>query len=462
MKKTTTLICVLLFLVSVTACAPSVGTSIPSISPTAQPTAEPTPTPVAPTPDPTPAPRVFLASEMIKNAEIWNGNRLLDDAFQFIVEYYDDRIISDGLGVNYNNFGGDFLHMLSSAGEWGYCVTSLDGQVDGSGRFHDTQFDGVNAPKTRQEALDKIIDYLNRTYLSNVGDEKRITSMNGHYPWHHYAGMAGFNNIGTEIGEGMSSYQLRIAMNRGAAKQYGATWFVDFSQWYGGYILDYREGKTANASGSINGGHSLNLMERSLLLAFMGGADATIAEGGQYIAYDEEGNITPYGELCRKMNAFTTAYNDVGTAYTPYAFILDKYHGMDSGSPGKIFDNFMYSRQDKFTHEILNEYIWPSVIKDTTGKDEATVMTYTPFGDSFDFLLQDASSELLQSYHALIFTGNIQLSERELNSYAEYVRNGGKLVLNTAYLDQFSSLGVEFPNLELQKFKSVQYGDGNL
>ena len=41
-----------------------------------------TPTP-APTPTPTPEEKAFYASELIKNAELWNGRALLDDRFQF-------------------------------------------------------------------------------------------------------------------------------------------------------------------------------------------------------------------------------------------------------------------------------------------------------------------------------------------------------------------------------------------
>lgn len=420
-----------------------------------------TPTPEDATPSPTPEEKAFYASELIKNAELWNGRALLDDRFQFIVEYTSDKIIEDALGVNYNNFGGDFLHQKSSAGEWGYAILHLDGQTDGAGVYHETNFTGENAPKTREEAIEKIIAFLNNHYKSKDNGSLPYTSMNGHYPWHHYAGMVGYENIGTEIGEGMSSYQLRLAMNRGAAKQYGATWFVDFSQWYGGYILDYRDSNPVwGENSSVNGGHSLNLMERSFLLSFMAGADATIAEGGQYIAYDSQGNITPYGELCQKLYAFTSKYYDIGTTYTPYAVILDKYHGMDMAGADKVFGTFLYDEPDIFTYNFFNDYIWPGALEGT-GKDESSVMANTKYGDSFDLLLQDASYELLETYPVLIFTGNIILSDDELKMYTDYVKNGGTLVLNTAYLEQFEKNGIEFPDLEQQAYKEVAYGNGS-
>ena len=424
--------------------------------------ATPTPEDATPTPTPTLEEKAFYANELIKNAELWNGRALLDDRFQFIVEYHSNKIIEDALGVNYDNFGGDFLHQKSSAGEWAYAMIHLDGeiQIGGSDLVVDSKFTGENAPKTREEAVEKILDYLNRQFLSKKGGDLPLTSMNGHYPWHHYAGMAGYENIGTEIGENMSSYQLRLAMNRGAAKQYDATWFVDFSQWYGGYILDYRDSNPVwGENSSVNGGHSLNLMERSFLLSFMAGADATIAEGGQYIAYDSQGNITPYGELCQKLYAFTSKYYDIGTTYTPYAVILDKYHGMDMAGADKVFGTFLYDEPDIFTYNFFNDYIWPGALEGTR-KDESSVMANTKYGDSFDLLLQDASYELLETYPVLIFTGNIILSDDELKMYTDYVKNGGTLVLNTAYLEQFEKNGIEFPDLEQQPYKEVAYGNG--
>lgn len=399
---------------------------------------------------------------MIKNAELWNRKGSFDKDFYFIVEYINEKIMQDGIGSDYSVFGGDFLHVPFVAGEWGYAITHLDSVVDDEGNVHGTYFTGDKAPTTREEALEKIFTYLNKHFLAHKDESAAIlSSINGHYPWHHYAGMAGYNNIGTEIGENIASYQLRLAMNRGAAKQYGASWFVDFSQWYGPYILDYKaaEAPTWNNYSSVDGGHSLNLMERSLLLAFMEGADAVVAEGGEHIAYDINGKLTPYGELCKKLNIFTSNYADRGTAYTPYAFILDKYHGMDMMGNTRIFGTFLPEIYDEFTYNIFNTYIWQGTLIDPCA-DELTTMTNTRYGEVFDMLLQDASAELLGKYPVLIFTGNIVLSEDELHKYIAYVENGGTLVLNTAYLKQLEAVGIEFPSLNSKTHRSVAYGKG--
>lgn len=465
-KLTLVLLAVIITLIS-TACNPTKTDIENTLNPTptdSEPTSTLTVTPDGiPTPTPTKVPSPFLASELIKNPELWNGKRILDDKFQFIVEYKNDEIVNAGLGTNYNAFGGDFLHVKSTAGEWGYGLLHLEGIADGAGIINEFKYD----PQSREEALEQIHEFLEKQYKSKLTEGNWLTAMNGHYPWQHYAGEAGFQCIGTEIGEGMASYQLRIAMNRGAARQYDTTWFVDFSQWFGGYILDYTDGEGSFGEySSPNGGHSISLMERSLLLAFMAGADATIAEGGQYMVsykrnFKNGYELTPYGEFCKRYNEFTTKYNDIGTAYTPYAFILDKYHGFDMSGCGNAFGKFETYYEDQFTYDILNNYIWNKTLDGTHNGEESSVMANTKFGDTFDMLLQNADLDLLETYPALIFTGNIKLSTDELDTYAQYVKNGGKLVLNTAYVQQFESLELNLPEkLNKENYAEVSYGKG--
>ncbi len=62
----------------------------------------------------------------------------------------------------------------------------------------------------------------------------------------------------------------------------------------------------------------------------------------------------------------------------------------------------------------------------------------TPYGDTHDVLLQNASQKVLNSYPCLVLGGDINLSAAEAKRYVEYVKQGGTLILNTAYLSYFS------------------------
>ena len=99
----------------------------------------------------------------------------------------------------------------------------------------------------------------------------------------------------------------------------------------------------------------------------------------------------------------------------------------------------------------LMDMIWPGgwVVEDT--RDETGTMINSPYGDSFDVLLQNASQEVLNSYPALVLSGDIKLSSKEADLYKEYVNQGGILVLNTAYTKKFP----EFK-------ESTEYGKGRV
>lgn len=408
----------------------------------------------------------YVANEYIKNPELWATPALTDgQAFQFEIQIVSDRKFDrKHLERSIAQYElGDSFSLLPGVGaeEWGYSITHLDGAIDGAGRKIETNFSGANAPKTPAEALKKMKEFIAKQYPANGTD---WYSMNGHYPWHHYAAENGASVLLTEIGENVSNYQLRLAFNRGAARQYSLPWGVDFSNWWCGKIHDYtitRDGENGiwGTASHTQGGHSLNLMERSFLMSYMSGADVLVAEAGGPLSFKDtlgaDGfyEITPYGEVCQKFNKFLKANTDMGITYTPIGLVLDYYHGSYSGllnDAKKSFATFDYTEGDEMTWNLMN-MIWPGgwVVQDTS--DETDTLINSPYGDSFDVLLQNASQEVLNSYPALVLSGDIKLSSKEVKLYTEYVNQGGILVMNTAYSKKFP----EFT-------ESMNYGKGRV
>lgn len=133
----------------------------------------------------------------------------------------------------------------------------------------------------------------------------------------------------------------------------------------------------------------------------MSGASAVVAEAGAAIAFYtqiENGmyKLSPYGEVCKNFNAFTQAYSDVGITYTPIAIALDYYHGMDRQPSGsKAFGKFAYNSGDMMSHNLI-DMIWPGTWSVESRGNETGALTNGPYGDSFDFLLQNASQAVLQ------------------------------------------------------------------
>lgn len=332
------------------------------------------------------------------------------------------------------------------ADEWGYTVLNLrTGQQDGSGRkINNIYLDNLSDISNREEALKKIMDFVKQQYGFQTGSDTWSTisqgypwySMNGHHCWHHYAGQEGATVIGSEIGENIHGYQLHIAMNRGAAKQYKRPWVIDFSSWHGAGILDYSKNPIWPKYSGPNHGHSISLVERSMLMSYMAGADAVVAEAGGSIAfYDEKTSdgtygLTPYGEVFQRLTAFAQQYR-TGITYTPSAILLNRYHGMDRRPDGqKAFGKFPYEEGDKASFNLI-EKLWPGTFSVEKNGNEKGTLVNSSFGDQFDFLLQNAPLQLLQTYKTVMLSGNIVFSDSELSNIKKYIESGGTLLVDS-------------------------------
>jgi hypothetical protein len=166
------------------------------------------------------------------------------------------------------------------------------------------------------------------------------------------------------------------------------------------------------------------------------------AEAGGAIAFltslDGKGRyrLSPYGEVCKRLREFSLAHPDVGIPLTPFAVVLDYHHGAYPGfGKRRAFWHFDYNAGDNMTWDLIN-LIWPGGWE-VMGQDETGTMVNGPFGDTFDILIQNAPQKVLNSYPCLILSGDIRLSAEEVARYTNYVRQGGTLVLNSAFLRDF-------------------------
>lgn len=417
----------------------------------------------------------FRLCDYVKNVRLWKTPGIgAEKDFQFEIELLEYPPFDAALmRKSIEQYGlGDWKSELpaQSAREWGYSLTHLDGVTDGAGNHIVTGFSGKDAPRTRREAVEKLRAFIFRQYIHEP--DKPWLAMNGHYPWHHYACEFGAGVISSEIGENINSYQWHIALTRGAARQYGLPWGIDFSDWHGPSILD----NTISSHGEKGiwkeslpypcGGHSLSLMERAMVMSYMSGADSIVAEAGSILCFYPEKDaktglyrLSPYGEVCRKVNGFTVNNPDVGIACTPIALVLDYYHGAYSGFERKrgAFCNFPYGAGDRMTWELI-DLLWPGGWELGKKGNEAGALTAGPYGDSFDVLLQNAPQEALNSYPALLLSGDVRLSEEEAAAYRNYAEQGGTLILNTAYLKFFP----EFGGRRAGKRYDLNFGEGRV
>jgi hypothetical protein len=186
----------------------------------------------------------------------------------------------------------------------------------------------------------------------------------------------------------------------------------------------------------------MSLFERSLFMCYMAGAGQITAEAGGALAFlntvGEDGFylLSPYGEVCKRLRDFSLAHPDIGLPCTPFGVVLDFHHGAYMGSvERKAFGHFDYNAGDDMTWNLI-DMIWPDGWE-VMGKDEAGTMVNGPYGDTFDILLQNAPQAVLDSYPCLILSGDLRLSGGEAARFRNFVEQGGTLLLNTAFLEQF-------------------------
>lgn len=388
-----------------------------------------------------------LLSLHVLNPDVWRTPPIRPEGFQFEIQisslgtsYEPERVRASILGHNL----GEYESAVSSviAAEWGYSFTHLNGQVDGAGRAIQA---GYPAPPEDRAACLKVIEaFLHRQYLQ--GAEHPWASMNGHFPWHHYAAEFGFDQIGSEIGENINSYQWHIALTRGTARQYARPWFMDFSAWHGPGINDYSEGRIWGEYSHPDHGHSMSLFERSLFMCYLAGAGQITAEAGGALAFltTQGANglyaLSPYGEVCKRLRDFSLACPDIGIPCTPFGVVLDYHHGAYPGfGTRKAFWHFDYNAGDTMTWNLI-DLVWPGGWE-VMGRDEAGTLVNGPHGDTFDILLQNAPQAVLDSYPCLVLSGDIHLSPEESARLRQYVSQGGTLILNSAFLGQFPEYG---------------------
>ena len=327
--------------------------------------------------------------------------------------------------------------------EWGYSFHHLkNGQPDGAGYKH---YGGYpQPPRTRTEAAEMVKAYFNRLAADARAKAKPeelplFYSINGHYCYQHYGCEWGADIVGSEVGENINSIQAHIAFTRGAARQYGRPWLIDFSSWYGPSMYDEDPRKTWGEYSGPDRGHSLSLHRRTYYVAYLAGADVVVAEGGwlnffrsQQPGADGTLPLSRLGEEGARFYAFTKRYPERGIPYTPIGLLIDPLHGIYPGFGEKLAWNaFPYTPADRRILDLWETFFPDSL--DVQGKrNEKGYLVASPYGDILDVILNNAPDAILASYPVLLLAGEVMQDVRLAERLRQYVRQGGTLLLSEA------------------------------
>jgi hypothetical protein len=197
------------------------------------------------------------------------------------------------------------------------------------------------------------------------------------------------------------------------------------------------------------------------------GFDEFWKPGGTTAAGVKEVTLSPKGQLVDRFLRLTAKEPDRGTPYTPAAILVDHAHGWEPAPYWpNAFKNY-HNHPDRFRpgdHEkMLEEYFWtafypigPESQKPITGTNEVNVPSV--FGDIFDVLFAYPDTKkwrTIDTYPVVICAGDIELTEAEGQRLAQYIENGGTLLVAAA---QFTGPGLKA--LKLPEAGATAEADG--
>ncbi len=253
---------------------------------------------------------------------------------------------------------------------------------------------------------------------------------------------------------------MRLAFNRGAARQFGGKFFYYHAPNFGDTATTFT--KEQNFAGPDNFFHSrygatmgpsLSWYRKSYYLYYMSGASAIYLEQGfdQFFKPgpgDHPFQLNPLGRITEEFVRFAEKHPDRGEPYTPLAFLLDPAHGWEmTDYPQWPFGISQINKSDRALRELFGVAYYPGLVREgepASGERQAFVPGV--FGNIFDVLVASSGTDVspvkeharharatsIDSYRGVIVGGQINWTNAWVKKLESYVRSGGTVVLNAA------------------------------
>lgn len=269
----------------------------------------------------------------------------------------------------------------------------------------------------------------------------RMMMANGYGMLSHLAEI-GLDAIGVETSETIPATQVKRAFARGAARQFGIPWFEEVSVWFGASVSGGMPEATIlpfwpNTPVGGEAGHSASHLRRHWFTSWFSGANHVMLEGSPQVLFEvpwanefpADARLSRYGTIAQDL-ARLMASVDIGVPYTPFAVLVSRHHGRWSvwGQP--------WGRLEETAGDTMVEGFFDQVF---TGQslgpgNEERYLCPSPYGDTFDVLVNDADRRSWRAYPVIFSVGDIVWTPDDLRFLEDYVRDGGILVLSEIHL----------------------------
>jgi len=262
---------------------------------------------------------------------------------------------------------------------------------------------------------------------------------------HLYLGM-GARTTGYEEDATNVHVPMRIAFERGAARQYGGAW-INYASGNFGDTCNYFSQQPVVARGApawfhskyaITDGVSAAWYRKLYYLNYLGGASAIYWEqslGNQWILPGPGTHpiqLSPFGRGTEDFMSFVSRLPDRGEPLAPVAILLSHGHGYERVSYHcKMLGVFPEDRNDLELRELFNVCWYPSgVVEGLPAAPDVQSMPGGVYGNIFDVLVdRPARAKAILHYPVVWAAGDVDLAG--LGSVLEdYVKGGGTLVVN--------------------------------
>jgi len=270
----------------------------------------------------------------------------------------------------------------------------------------------------------------------------RMIMANGYGMLPHLAEV-GLDAIGIETSETIPATQVKRAFARGAARQFGIPWFEEVSVWFGASVSGGMPTSSIvvdhpNTPIGGNAGHSVSHLMRHWFTSWFSGAGHVMIETSPNLLFEKpyingfpaDAKLSRYGIEAQRL-AGLMKHHDIGVPYTPFAVLISKYHGRWSVW-GKPWGRLEETPGDKMTERFFDQ-VFPGQSLGP-GKEERYLCS-SPYGDTFDVLVNNAARDAWRAYPVILAVGDIPWTAEDIAFLKGYVQDGGILALNEFNLE---------------------------
>ncbi len=268
---------------------------------------------------------------------------------------------------------------------------------------------------------------------------------------------------------------MRMAFLRGAARQNGGLTATYRSCNFGDSATLFSEQQSYTKPRnifdnyySVYSGAGMTWYKMDIWYQYMSGSSMFYHEqgfdefwtpGGTSAAGLHEVQLSPKGKLVDRFLRLTQQHKDRGAVYAPVAFLVDYAHGWDPTTyqPHAFTD---HAKRPDLTlygdHEqMLHEYFW-TVYHPIGNKSQEPITgineIYVPgvYGDVFDVIYAYPDPKrwtTIQHYPVVVAAGDIELTAAEGKRLAQYVQEGGTLLVADTHLTGPGVAALELPAL---------------